>query len=137
MVSPSSSFFSIHENAYWGMYPTTQLKMPKIFNMIFEMSLTKGGLGTFSCACDVSSRRSPFQCNFYLCMNNCLLLISSQNWLVIIQEVGIHDQMILMSRALSWVQGRPCFPFFTMNSCTLFRCIDSFHFVAYGFFGFL
>ncbi len=54
MVSPSSSFFSIHENASWKMYPTHQVKMFKIFNKIFEVSFTKGGLRTSSCPCVVS-----------------------------------------------------------------------------------
>jgi hypothetical protein len=45
----SFSFFSICENAYQGMYPMPQLKMPIIFNMVFERSLTKGGIRTSSC----------------------------------------------------------------------------------------
>ncbi len=58
MVSPSSSLFSIYENAFQGIYAIPQLKMPKIFNKIVETSLTKGGLETSSCPCAASSKWS-------------------------------------------------------------------------------
>jgi hypothetical protein len=64
MVLPSSSFFSIDENAFRGIYPTPQLEMLKIFNRIFEAGLTKGGLRTSSCPCVASFRRSHSNATF-------------------------------------------------------------------------
>jgi hypothetical protein len=66
MMSPSSSFFSIHKNASQGMYPTPQLELPKIFNIIFEASLTKGGLGTSSCPCPTSFKQYHSNATFFL-----------------------------------------------------------------------
>ncbi len=111
----------------------TLIRLPKILHKVFEASLTKGNLKTSSCPCVASFKRNPIPMQFCLCTNNYLLLIPLQNWLDITQDEGIHYQMILMSRTLSWVEGHLWFPFFVMSSCTFFRCVVNIYFATCDF----
>jgi hypothetical protein len=74
--------------------------MPKIFNIIFEVNLTIGGSRTSTCPCVTSFKQFHANVAFAHAQTIAFYLFCCKIDLGIIQDVDIHDQMILMSKAL-------------------------------------
>jgi hypothetical protein len=121
-ITKVSSFF-IHEKASLGMFPHPKLKSPKSSTFTLKQVSPMEVFHLRLSLCNLL-KLTPLYCSFCLCPHNCLLFILSQDGHGIIQNLCIHELMVMMLKA-PFISGR------MPRLCTFFKCIVNNHFTTY------
>jgi hypothetical protein len=97
--------FSICENVLCGINPSPHIRMPMIYNNLFETNLTNKNYQIFLGALHFNLKSIPFGFNFLLHLINYLIFITNLSCLRVAQNLNIHGLVVLSSWASKMSKG--------------------------------